>query len=91
MIAPQSRLIYWVALLVLPFSLLAALEPSTLTLSKSVIGAFLLLVIADALLTRKRLDRIRAEFPDVIRLTKDREDARAKGLTLSPTPSPGPP
>lgn len=73
MIAPQSRLIYWVALLALPFSLMAALEPSTLALAESAIGAFLLLVIADALLTRKRLDRIRAEFPDVIRLTKDRE------------------
>lgn len=73
MIVPQTRLIFWVAFLVLPFTTLAALEPSALALAEYAIGAFLFAVVADAFLARGRLDGIRTEFPDVIRLTQDKE------------------
>jgi uncharacterized protein (DUF58 family) len=73
MITPTNRLLLWVALIVLPFSALAALGAEALTISLSVMGGLLLLVLLDAGLSVGRLDGFSAELPKVTRLTKNRE------------------
>jgi uncharacterized protein (DUF58 family) len=73
MMAPQSRLIFWVAVVVLPASLIAALEPTYLTFAEYAVGAFVFVAVADAFFALNRLDGVRTNFPDVIRLTQDKE------------------
>ncbi|RJP24318.1 MAG: DUF58 domain-containing protein [Candidatus Abyssobacteria bacterium SURF_5] len=73
MIAPQYRLLFWVACLVVPFSFVAAIQPSTLLAAEIIIGGFLILAIADALSARKRLDNIEVHLPEVIRITENKE------------------
>jgi uncharacterized protein (DUF58 family) len=63
----------WVALVVLPFALLGALEPSAAVLSWAAIFLLTVLGVADALCGRRRLAGIRIELPELVRLSKDRE------------------
>jgi uncharacterized protein (DUF58 family) len=72
-IVPTSRLLSWVALVVLPFSLLAAVEPASGTAALLIVGAFLAFVAADALRAPHQLGGIAVELPAAARLTKDRE------------------
>jgi len=73
MIAPRSRLLFWVAAVVLPFALLGAVEPAALSISFALIGALVLLAIADAISGRNSLAGISVELPGVVRTSKDRE------------------
>ncbi len=75
MIVPKSRLLFWTGLLALPFSVLVAADPSVSTTAAVITGGFLALVLVDAVWALGRLDGIRATFPEVARLTKDREGA----------------
>lgn len=75
MIVPRNRLLLWIALIVLPFSAVAATIPGALLVSGFLIGALFAVVIIDALLARGRLTGIRVQLPELVRLQKDRPGA----------------
>lgn len=73
MIVPQNRLLFWFALVVLPFALLAAIEPAALVFSLACIGGLVMAAVVDAVAGRRGLKGIGVELPAVVRLSKDRE------------------
>ena len=73
MIVPSSRLLFWVAVIVLPFALLAAVAPGSTAISLIFIGLFLLAAAADAVGGVKSLSGIGVESPPVARMSKDRK------------------
>ena len=73
MIVPQNRLLSWFALLVVPFMLLAAIEPMATLVSAGCIAGFFLVVGTDGILARAALEGVSVKLPEVIRLSKDRE------------------
>ncbi|HVM60815.1 MAG TPA: DUF58 domain-containing protein [Verrucomicrobiae bacterium] len=75
MIVPRSRLLFWVAIVVMPFSLLGAVLPTGTLLSVLVIASLVFLVVLDAALAYNGLQGIHVKLPDVVRLTKDVENA----------------
>jgi uncharacterized protein (DUF58 family) len=73
MIVPSSRLLFWVATVVLPFALLAAVAPAAAAVSLLLIAGLILVAMADAIGGLKSLDGIGLELPAVARMSKDRE------------------
>jgi uncharacterized protein (DUF58 family) len=73
MIVPRSRLLFWVAAVVLPFSLLGAVEPAVAGVSLLFIGALAVVALADAIGAGRSLAGIGVELPPVARMSKDRE------------------
>jgi uncharacterized protein (DUF58 family) len=73
MIVPRNRLLFWVAIVVLPFSLLVGIEPSARLLAWGAIFTFGLVTALDAVAARKRLAGIAVELHPVTRMSKDRE------------------
>jgi len=73
MIVPRNRLLFWFALVVLPFALLGAVEPSASAISLAAIGGLLVLALADAVGAHTSLHGISLELPAVARMSKDRE------------------
>ena len=73
MLGPRNRLLLWVTVVVLPFSVLGALAPGAKGLSLAAIGALAGLALADALGARSRLAGISLDLPAVARMSKDRE------------------
>lgn len=73
MIVPRFRLLYWVAVVVLPFALIGAMWPPAAGVSLLCIGGLLAVVLADAAGAGKSLAGIGVELPPVARLSKDRE------------------
>jgi len=73
MIAPRSRLLFWVAAIVLPFALLAGVAPASTVACLLLIGVFALLVIADSFGGIKNLAGIRVALPEIVRMSKGRE------------------
>jgi uncharacterized protein (DUF58 family) len=71
MIVPRSRLLFWVAAVVLPCALLAAV-PETRLLAACLAGLFAVAVGVDAIGGRNGLAGIGVSLPPVIRLSKDR-------------------
>jgi uncharacterized protein (DUF58 family) len=88
MLAPRNRLLFWVALVVLPFALLAAAEPAAGRFSLLAIGVLAALVLADAFGARRNLAGLSIELPAIVRLSKDREgklELRIRNPTQKPT------
>jgi uncharacterized protein (DUF58 family) len=75
MIVPRSRLVLGVGLMVVPLATMAGAVPATLALSGSLIVVLLGFALLDAFLGFRRMDGIRVELPEVVRLSKDREGA----------------
>ena len=73
MIAPQTRLIFWAGVVSISMAALAAMGSAPSVLLVPLGGVFLLVLLGDAVWARSVLDGISAGFPDVVRLTKDRE------------------
>ncbi len=73
MIVPRSKLLLWVALVVLPFSLLAAVEPSATVVSFCFMGALAVLVLVDALGAGRGLAGIELHLPEVVRMSRNRD------------------
>ena len=73
MIVPKSRLLFWVGLIFLPFSVLLTASPPTAMLSAGLITAFLILAAIDGFLAFGSLDGVSVELPEVVRLSKGRE------------------
>jgi uncharacterized protein (DUF58 family) len=72
MMLPRSRLLWWVGLVVLPFSVVAAVLPGTAGVAVGIIGLLLALAALDAALARKTLEGIGVTLPKTISLFKDR-------------------
>ena len=72
MIVPRNRLLFWVTLIVLPFALLAGVEPAAAPVALGILGTFALAVVVDAFGARRGLMNLRAELPAVVRMSKDR-------------------
>src|SRR2546427_8427211 len=75
MIVPQSRLLLWVSVVVLPFAAIAAVVPEAAVLSGLFILAVVVLALLDAALAQGSLEGISIEMPAIVRLSKDREGA----------------
>jgi uncharacterized protein (DUF58 family) len=73
MIVPSNRLLVWVALIVLPFTFLAALVPAAGAISLVMIGAFSVMAVADAIRATSALRGIAVLAAPVVRMSKDRE------------------
>src|SRR6266542_3881122 len=73
MIVPQSRLLLWVAVVILPFAVVAAVVPEAAVLAGLVIAAVVVLALLDAALAQGGLEGISIELPAIVRLSKDRE------------------
>ena len=73
MIVPRSRLLFWVAAVVLPFSVVGAALPGLLPFSLLCIGLLVLLVVVDASLGYGGLRGLTLKLPEVVRLSKDRQ------------------
>ncbi len=72
MIVPRSRLLFWVAMIVLPFATLAGIAPGSVPIALVIIALFLVIALLDAVFASGGLDKIKIEVPKVVRLSKDR-------------------
>ena len=75
MIVPRSRLMWWTALIVLPFSILGAVVPSALWIAAGFIGALAALALGDAVAGRRSLAGLSLQLPPLLRWSKDRAAA----------------
>jgi uncharacterized protein (DUF58 family) len=73
MIVPRSKLLFWVAVIVLPFAFLIAVAPNAAAISLLFIAGLFIAAITDAIGARKNLAGIGIELPPVARMSKDRE------------------
>jgi uncharacterized protein (DUF58 family) len=73
MIVPRTRLLCWVALIVLPFSILVAVVPATAPVSLALILLLIALAVADALRGWRGLAGISVQLPEVVRMSKNRD------------------
>src|SRR5213083_2766002 len=71
MIVPQSRLLFWFAVVVLPFSVLGALYPEAFLVSVGLIAGLLTLAVLDAVRVQGKLEGIHLQLPEVLRVSKD--------------------
>jgi uncharacterized protein (DUF58 family) len=72
MIVPRSRLLLWVGLVLVPFSLLWAADPRLAWFAFAVMGAFGLSVVVDAFRGRPLLKGLIVECPKVTRMSRER-------------------
>ncbi|MBI5383356.1 MAG: DUF58 domain-containing protein [Verrucomicrobia bacterium] len=75
MIVPQSRLLFWFAIVVLPFAVLGAVYAEALPLAIVAIAVLAVLAALDVALGLGGLDGISVKLPEVLRFSKDREGA----------------
>jgi uncharacterized protein (DUF58 family) len=73
MLVPRNRLLFWFAVVVLPFAFLGAVEPAALNFSVLPIVAFVLLAVMDAFRGRSALAGISLALPAIARMSKERE------------------
>lgn len=73
MIVPRSKLLFWVAVVVLPFALLGAVVPGAFGVALAFIVALAIVVITDAVLSGRSMAGISIELPKVARMSKDHE------------------
>src|SRR5437870_2827087 len=74
MIVPRSRMLFWVAAVILPCALLAVLPEARLP-AGCLAAIFLLALVVDAVTARASLRGIEVQLPKVVRLSKDRQSA----------------
>ena len=72
MIVPSARLLWFVALALLPGAAVAAFVPWTTSVAVGVAAVAVALAAADAFISRERLNGFRVILPGVVRLAKDR-------------------
>jgi len=73
MIVPSSKLMFWVAVIVLPFAFLAAVVPSATVMSLVAAGGLMVVAIVDAVRAHTTLAGIGIELPAIVRMSKERE------------------
>ena len=72
MIVPRSRLLIWVALIVLPFATIVGVAPASAPIALAIIALFFVIALFDAVFSYGMLDRIKIGLPKIVRLSKDR-------------------
>jgi len=75
MIVPRPRLLFWFAVVVLPFATLGGVYPPALPVALLFIVGLALVVAFDAATGANCLDRISLQLPPVLRCSKDRAAA----------------
>lgn len=73
MIVPRNRLLFWFAVIAVPFAVLAGAVPETLVLCIAILAALGALVLADAFLSSRSLAGIAADVPAVSRLNIEKD------------------
>lgn len=73
MIVPRNRLLFWFAVIAVPFSVLAGAMPETLGLCAVTLAALGALVLADAFLSSRSLTGVGVEVPPVTRMNLDKD------------------
>jgi len=71
-LVPETRLLFWFAVVALPFSALGALYPEAAPFAIVLIAGLLVVALVDAAVSLGRLDGISVGLPEVVRLSKDR-------------------
>jgi uncharacterized protein (DUF58 family) len=71
-LVPQSRLLFWFAVIALPFSVLGAVYPEAGLVSWCLILGLLAAAVLDAGRAGHQLDGVRIELPALVRFSKDR-------------------
>jgi len=71
-IVPRNKLLFWVALVILPFCLVAAVVPGMLMAALGLMGIFFLVALIDAVRSVGNLAGFSVQFPAVVRMSKDR-------------------
>jgi uncharacterized protein (DUF58 family) len=71
-IVPRTRLLLWVAVVVLPFALLGAVEPTAGALSVLAVAGLFFLVVGDAIAGRSALAGLGVALPEIARMSRDR-------------------
>lgn len=72
MIVPQTRLLFWFAFTVLPFSALGAVYPEAFLFSVAIIAGFVAVALVDATLALGKLDGVSLQLPEIVRVSKER-------------------
>ncbi len=78
--APRTRLIFWTAVIVLPFAAVGPALAGGWIIAAVMIGGFAMLAAADALAGRRRLRGLQVELPALVRLQKDRAGSLLVGI-----------
>jgi len=71
MLVPSNRLLIWL-IVVLPFAALGPMVPTAGGVSVMIFAVLGLVAVADALLSRDSVRKLRVTLPNVVRLSKDR-------------------
>ena len=71
-LVPRDKLIYWAGIVFLPFTVLAALVPSSIGVMIALAAGFLLVAGYDGLKVAESLTGIHASMPEVVRLSTGR-------------------
>jgi len=72
MIVPRTRLLLWIALIVLPFAAVGATIPGAYPVAAVFVGGLFVAVLADAFLVFSQLTGVRVQVPEIVRWQKDR-------------------
>jgi len=70
---PRSRLLFWVGVIVLPFTGLAAWAPAFTPLSVAVIAGLILQAALDVVASRHLLTSVQVQAPEIVRLSVGRK------------------
>jgi len=68
MIVPRNRLLFWFAVVAVPFSLVAGVSPPAFGLACAAVGCLVVIAVVDALGARGALAGLRVELPPVVRM-----------------------
>ena len=75
MIVPSNRLLWWIGLTVLPASAIGGLVPGAGPWAIGVVAIALACALIDALAAPRRLQGVRLELPELVRMSRSREAA----------------
>jgi uncharacterized protein (DUF58 family) len=71
-IVPRNKLLFWVAIVILPFCLVAAVVPGMLLVAVGLMGVFILVAFVDAVRSVGNLAGFSVQLPAVVRMSRDR-------------------
>ena len=75
MIVPSNRLLWWIGLTVLPASAVGGLVPGAAPWAIGVVAIALACALIDAVAAPRRLQGVRLELPELVRMSRSREAA----------------
>ncbi|HUN56044.1 MAG TPA: DUF58 domain-containing protein [Smithella sp.] len=75
MITPRNKLLFWFALIILPFMIIGAIFTAAEESSYGIIALFVFLAAIDATLAKLRFTGISVEFPPIVRLSSQKKGA----------------